>query len=110
MKLLIDENLPRKIKNLLPEYDTNTVQEMGWSGVKNGELLKLAGEQFDVLITLDQNLQYQQNLSETTIAICVLRARSNRLIDIEPLIPNLKQSLTTIQRGEIIEVTANIKE
>ncbi len=109
MKLLIDENLPRKIKNFLPEYEINTVQEMGWAGIKNGELLKLASEQFDVFITLDQNLQYQQNLRETTIAICVLKARSNRLIDIEPLIPNLKQSLITIRRGEILEVTTNIE-
>jgi hypothetical protein len=97
---------PRRLKRHLPEHDTSTVQEMGWSGTKNGALLKLAELLFEGFITLDRNLQYQQNLASRTIAIVVvLRAKSNRMDDLEPLIPGLKQALETIQPGEVVHVS-----
>ena len=79
MKLLLDECLPRKLKLSLPGHDVRTVAEAGWSGVKNGALLKLAEQQFDGFITMDKNLRFQQRLSGRSIFIVVLRARDNAL-------------------------------
>lgn len=97
---------PRKLKRELSEHDTQTVAEMGWSGAKNGELLQLMNGKFDVFITIDQNLKYQQNLQGTTIGIVQLSAPSNRLTDLLPLIPELKRILTIIHAGEILQVSA----
>ena len=72
MRLLIDECLPRTLKRLLTGYTSRTVQEMGWSGIKNGALLSLADAEFDVLITIDHGFEYQQNLKERKIAILLL--------------------------------------
>lgn len=86
MKVLIDECAPRKLKAVLVAngYECTTAQEAGWSGKENGELLAEAEAHFDVLVTVDQNLRYQQNLTGRRIAVVVLRARSNRLADLEP--------------------------
>ena len=105
MRVLIDECLPRKLKNQLSEHDTHTVAEMGWSGTKNGALLKLMTGTFDILITIDQNLKYQQNLQGATVAVVQLSAHSNRLKDLLPLVPQLKQVLDTIQAGNIVTIS-----
>jgi predicted nuclease of predicted toxin-antitoxin system len=107
MRILIDECLPRKLKRELPEHDTYTVAEMGWSGTKNGALLKLMANDFDVLVTIDQNLKYQQNLQGATVAVLQLSALSNRLKDLLPLIPQLKEVLKTIQAGEVVTIRGN---
>ena len=104
MRILIDECLPRKLKKQLPEHDVHTVAEMGWSGTKNGALLKLMADSFDVLLTIDQNLKYQQNLQGATVGVVQLSALSNRLKDLLPLVPQLKQVLTTIQAGQVITI------
>ncbi len=62
MKILIDESLPRYLKRMLAEHDAQTVQDMGWAGIKNGKLLNLAESEFDVFLTADKNIRYQQNL------------------------------------------------
>jgi hypothetical protein len=78
---------------------------MGWSGKKNGELLQLMSQEgFTVLLTTDQNLRYQQNLQQAGVAVIVLVARSNRLPDLVPLIPDVRNVLNTIALGEVIEV------
>ena len=78
---------------------------MGWSGKKNGELLQLMNQEgFTILLTTDQNLRYQQNLEQAGVAIVVLVARSNRLPDLLPLIPDVRSVLSTIAPGEVIEV------
>jgi len=79
MKLLVDESLPRGLKRELSGHDVATVAEMGWTGRTNGELLELANGDFDVFLTADQGLQYQQNLSGAEIAVVVLAAKTNRL-------------------------------
>jgi predicted nuclease of predicted toxin-antitoxin system len=106
MKVLIDECAPRALKQALVVhgYDCITVQEAGWSGKVNGELLGLAEAEFDVLITLDTNLSYQQNLAGRKIAILVLRAQSNRLIHLSLHFPSCVKALQTIKSGEIIYV------
>lgn len=79
MRVLIDECLPKKLKRELAGHDVITVQEKGWSSKKNGELLRLLDGEFDLFLTADQNLEYQQNLSYTTVAIIVLVAPNNRI-------------------------------
>lgn len=102
MRILIDECLPRKLKNELADYDVSTVQEMGWSGVKNGALLHLMIDQFDVFVTVDGNLQYQQNLSSAEIAVVVLKAVNNKYETLLPLMTGVRQRLTTLKPGEIV--------
>jgi hypothetical protein len=79
MRVLLDENLPRKLTEHLVGHECRTVVECGWAGKKNGELLALADPLFDVLLTLDKNLPYQQNLNTKRIAVLIVRARSNRI-------------------------------
>ena len=78
MRVLIDENLPRKLAGHMPGHDCRTVTECGWAGRKNGELLSLAEPLFDVLLTLDKSVPYQQDVSSGTIAVLIIRAGSNR--------------------------------
>lgn len=105
MKLLLDECLPKRLKRLIEGYELSTVQEMGWSSKKNGELLKLMTGQFDVLITVDANLVKQQNLAKAGVACVILRAKSNRLADLEGLIPQVSRALHTIQAGDWVEIS-----
>ncbi len=105
MRILLDECVPKPLKRQLSNYQVRTVVEMGWAGKKNGELLKLMqNEGFSVLLTADQNLRYQQNLEQVEISIIVMVASSNRLEDLFPLIPNVRNALDNIVIGEIIEI------
>ncbi len=104
MKILLDESLPKRLKRLLPSHKVVTVPEHGWASKKNGELLRLANEQFDVFITIDQNLTYQQNLKGLNLAIIVLSADSNRYKSLEPLMPSVVQALENIQPGQVVRV------
>lgn len=81
-------------------YEVKTVAEMGWSGIKNGDLLTLAEEDFDVLITVDRNIPFQQNLSKYNIAVLILHAPSNRLIDLKLLKPKIISILPVLAKGE----------
>jgi hypothetical protein len=105
MRILLDECVPRPLKRELADYEIRTVVEMGWSGKKNGELLRLMNQEgFTILLTTDQNLRYQQNLEQAGVAVVVLVARSNRLPDLVPLNPDVRNVLSTITPGEVIEV------
>lgn len=105
MKILLDHNLDRRLKNHLIEYETATTQEQGWADVLNGELLTLAEENgFDVLLTADSNIKSQQNLLNRKIAILVLRAFNNRLATHVEMITDVYEALAKIQQSEIVEV------
>lgn len=105
MRILLDECVPRPLKKEFAGHDVHTVPEMGWSGKKNGELLALLVPQgFEVFVTVDQNLSYQQNLRAANVAVIVLIAASNRLADLLPLMPSVHASLATIQPGDLVEV------
>ncbi|HYW42547.1 MAG TPA: DUF5615 family PIN-like protein [Bryobacteraceae bacterium] len=104
MRLLIDECLPRALKRLLSEHECRTVQEMSWSGKKNGELLSLAEREFDVIVTIDQSIEYEQNFANRSIALLVLCARSNQIEDLEPAIPAALAALRCIQPGRVVRV------
>ncbi len=107
MKVLLDECLPKKLKRDFVGYEVNTVPEMGWAGIKNGALLTLAEPQFDVFITIDNNLRYQQNLKTIQLVIVVLNATDSKLETLRPLIPSVLSALeTTSQTGQVIEIKA----
>ncbi len=107
MKVLLDECLPKKLKRHFVDYEISTVPEMGWAGIKNGALLGLAAPNFDVFITIDNNLQYQQNLQTIELVIVVLNAKDNKLETLRPLIPKILSALETLQAGQkIIEINA----
>jgi predicted nuclease of predicted toxin-antitoxin system len=105
MKLLLDECIPRKLRDSFSEHECQTVPDAGLAGEKNGRLLSLAESAgFDVFLTMDKGLQYQQNLTGRQIAILIIRARSNRLIDLLPHIEACLSILLSIQPGEVIRV------
>ena len=102
MKIIIDECVPSIVKRGLPERQIVSVQEMGWSGIKNGELLKLVVAEFDVFITSDKNLRHQQNL--TTLAISIILLPSNQVPVIKAMLPNIDQALSTITQQQFVEL------
>ena len=106
MKVLLDESLPRPLKRELSGHEVMTVPEVGWAGKDNGELLQLASLEFDVFVTADQGLQYQQNLSGYDIAVVTLVARTNRLEDLKPIVPRLLEVLPALKPGEVVSLAA----
>ncbi len=80
MKVLLDECLDRRLAKDLIGFEVKTVPQMGWAGVKNGSLMILAEAEFDVFITVDRNLSFQQNLPKFDVAVLVIYAKSNRLL------------------------------
>jgi hypothetical protein len=105
VRILIDECVDWRLSRDIVGHDVKTARQMGWASIKNGELLALAAQQFDAFITVDRNLSFQQNVVAFPIAIIVLRARTNRLSDLRPLIPALLAALRTSKAGfaQIIE-------
>ena len=104
MRLLLDENLDRRLANSLSGHEVESVQKNGWAGITNGELLRRAEQVFDVFVTMDGNIEFQQNYAQLSLAIVALRARSNRLSDTEPLMPKLLAQLPALQPGTITRV------
>lgn len=102
MKILIDESLPRFTLQLVQEHEAFTVQYMGWTGIKNGALLRRAEGQFDVFLTADKNLRYQQNLADRTLAVIVFP--SNKLSVVKQLEAALRRALTEITSGAVVEL------
>ena len=101
MKVLLDECLPKKLKREVEADTVTTVPEAGWASKTNGELLRLAEANFDVLLTNGQNLEHQQNLRKFDLAIIVLVAPTNDIEDLKPLMPAVNKALKTIKAGEI---------
>jgi predicted nuclease of predicted toxin-antitoxin system len=104
VRVLLDECLPRRLKRELPGHDVRTAPEMGWASKRNGELLQLAQRDFDIFLTVDGNLQHEQNLASFDIAVIVLVARSNRLDDLRPLMNTVRETLSIAKRGEALVV------
>lgn len=100
MKVLLDECVDWRLLRDLSSYEARTVKQLGWENVKNGALLALAATQFDVFITVDQNLPYQQNASRYDLAVIVLSGRTTRLTDLRKLLPSLHAALAAPRRGE----------
>ena len=97
MKLLLDECIDRRLAKEIEGHEVVTVPQAGWAGIQNGELLRLAQAQFDVFVTVDRNLSFQQHLPQFSIAVIVLQAPTNRLKDFRPLVPQLQPILASLK-------------
>jgi len=106
VRILLDECLPKRLKRDLVGHQARTVPEMGWASKKNGELLALAELEFDVFLTVDRNLSFQQEINRLDIAVVVLVAKSNRHSDLQPLLPGLLDVLVGVSPGQLIRVGA----
>jgi predicted nuclease of predicted toxin-antitoxin system len=104
MRVLLDECIPRKFKFSLAPLECQTVPEAGFAGKKNGELLGLAEGNFDVFVTLDKGVEFQQNLADKKIAIVIIRARSNRLAHVQHHAESCLSAIQSIQPGQLIRV------
>jgi hypothetical protein len=105
MRLLLDECVPQRLSQQLQEFEVSHVGSEGWAGRRNGDLLRamrIAG--FDVLVTVDRTLVYQQNVASAGIAVIVLHAHGNRVRDLLPLLPELRESAARIKSGEIVHL------
>ncbi|MDH3207702.1 MAG: hypothetical protein OEO79_13955 [Gemmatimonadota bacterium] len=106
MRVLLDESLPRTLVGHLSTVVAETVYDRGWSGLKNGELLQVASESFDVFLTADQNLPYQQKLSGYGIRVVVLAAVTNRVVDLTPLLAQALRVAAELEVGQVEVVRA----
>lgn len=106
-RVLFDEDMPRQLRRELPEFEIRTVQEEGWSSIQNGELLRRASATFDVLLTADQRLQYQQNIPRFDIGVVVIAARDVRLPSLQRLIPRLRAAITSVPPGAVVIITSD---
>jgi hypothetical protein len=104
VRLLLDECVPKRLRQDLSKHDVWTVPEMGWAGKENGELLGLAESLFDVFVTVDQKLKYQQSVSGRAIAVVVLVAKRTKIEFLRPLVPKLEQALSEVKPGELREI------
>jgi predicted nuclease of predicted toxin-antitoxin system len=105
MRLLIDECVDERLRLLFPGHDCQTARFAKLAGLKNGRLLEAAeAAGFDVLITVDQNIPDQQNLTGWSISLIILRGATNRLRDLEPLAPAALSALRSIRRGEVVRI------
>ena len=102
--MLLDECVPRRLRRELPGHDIRTVSEMGWSGFKNGPLLHRAAQEFDVFLTVDQGIEYQQNPVGLALAIVVMVAMSNDIDDLRPLMPRVRETLNSASPGTVVKV------
>jgi hypothetical protein len=105
MRVLLDECVPHRLKRALTGHDVRTVTSMGWAGKKNGALLALmTADGFEVLLTVDKSLRFQQNLRTAGVAVLLLRGPTNKVADLLPLVPATLAVLTTIQPGDVVEI------
>jgi predicted nuclease of predicted toxin-antitoxin system len=104
MRLLLDEQVPRSFKQLLVGHEVRTVREMGWNGKSNGELLALARQEFDAFVTLDRNLEYQQNITERDIPIVLLIPGRSNIEHLSPLAPRILEILNDLEHGKVIHI------
>jgi len=108
VRVLLDEQLPRQLAPYFVGHDVRTTQDQGWAGLKNGALLREARDAgFDVFVTGDQNLEFQQNLKGSGLFVIVLAAPSNKLEDLLPLVPAVLDAIERAQPGVVERVTSN---
>ena len=106
MKVLLDHCVPRRLRRYLPGHEVRTTREMGWETHKNGKLLVAAEAEFDVLLTVDRNIEYQQNLSGCSLAIVIMEAASNSPSDLLPVLSEVEKLLPNVQPGVYYRVRA----
>lgn len=106
VNILFDENSPRPLRRFLVGHTVRTAQQMGWAGIENGDLLAIAQSEFDVVLTTDKGIKYQQNFTGRDIAVITLRAFDNRIKALTPLMPQVLALLSTVEPGRVYFVHA----
>jgi predicted nuclease of predicted toxin-antitoxin system len=108
MKILLDECIPKKLKHYLNEFDVYSVVELGWAGIKNGHLMALCIEnKFDVLITIDKNLMFQQNLDKYNITIAVLNSKNSTVNELLEILPSFKNQINSLKKHTAYVINKN---
>lgn len=97
MKILLDECVDWRLSRALTGHEVKGARQMGWNAIKNGELLALASKHFDIFVTVDMNFVFQQNIRELPIPVVVLQAPTNRLVDLLPLVPKLRELIESVK-------------
>ena len=106
MRILLDENFPADFAMLLLRHEISNVHSLGWAGIKNGELLRRAQRVCEVFVTLDRNLEFQQNTKILPFGIVVMRARSNRIVDLEPFVSDILSAAGEITADRVVTIGA----
>jgi hypothetical protein len=104
VRILLDECIDWRLSRAIVGHEVKTARQMGWASIKNGELLALASDRFDVFVTVDRNLSFQQNLQDQRIAVIVLHARTNRIADLLPLVPDLLSAIASATPGIVSRI------
>ena len=104
MRVLLDACVPKGLRKSLSGHEVRTAPEMGWGDLDNGDLLDAMKGIFDVLVTVDKRLPEQRHIEDRPLGVVVLRAKSNRLSDLLPLVPDLLAALSTLEPGTVKEV------
>jgi len=110
MRILLDECVDWRLSRDIVGHEVKTAQQMGWTGIKNGELLTLASKQFDAFITVDRNLTFQQNVDGLSIAVVVLEASTNRLADLKRVVPRFLATIATAKRGGVYRISEHASQ
>lgn len=106
-RILFDENMPRQLRRDLPEFSIRTVQEEGWAGLENGNLLRRAAPAFEVLITADQRMRFQQNVAQFAIGIVVIETFDTRLQNLRRFLPQLRAAIQGVAAGTVVVIPTN---
>jgi hypothetical protein len=106
VRVLLDENLPHDLASELVGHDVATVQGLGWAGIKNGDLLSRAMGKIDAFLTMDRNLELQQKIGDLSFGIVIIRARSNRMEHLRPLVSDILAALGHVEAGRVLRVGA----
>ena len=106
MRVLLDENLPVDLAAELAGHQVATVSGLGWHGINNGELLQRAQGTVEILVTMDSNLEFQQDISALDLCVVLVLAPSNRMVHLRPIVPAILQAIETGRSGEFLRVGA----
>lgn len=104
MRVLLDGCVPRRLARELPGHEVRTAPEMGWGDLDDGPLLNVMTGRFDILVTVDKSLPEQQQIEKRPFAVIVLRAKTNRLVDLRPLVPALRAVIAELRPGQVREL------
>ena len=101
MRVPLDEQLPLDLAAALPGHSVDTVAGRGWTGITNGELLRRMGGEYDALVTMDRSIEFQQNLTTGAVGVLLVRAPSNRMVHLQPLVPAILDALPALWPGQL---------
>src|SRR5882672_751459 len=106
MRVLLDECVNPRVAEAFPNHEVQTVKSMGWAGITNGKLMTLAQHRFDVLVTVDQNLEHQQNLAKLSFGVVVVAVPDNNIKYFRPIFSKLLKAIESIDPGQVIHIVS----